>query len=717
MDLKGAKIFNFFHITSDIENVSESYKKVKVPHYQRPYKWGEELISRLIKDWNEQGGDGYFAGSLVTVVSDTNSHELVDGQQRFTTIFCANYIRYSVLRLCARQAFIQNKLRPIDKLLNDLMKTSRHLYVDFDFDEFSKNKSKLVELFEELPDQNREDKEELIDKLTSDFCELVGLPKMNEGDLDYNKQHEKILHENLTSNDVRLQYDRKSFNDSLISAMAKIRLSLSDQQYLSFNEVSDSNDEVEAKYIVALKCVFNEFEAMSVGKDPFLKAVDMAEKLGKFLNDIKLCVIQTGDKNDAYTLFEVLNDRALALDDLDLIKNQYYKVFCLKNNGLTEDEIDKVIEARETQWGDSVFGKKGDAERKLISFFSASYLTGNKEIDLKNNNTYRERLKIYLEDRGIYCKYDIERDFNLYQFVSVFLSEFNVGYKSRAVKALQAEYDVNKTPVYKLVHLLLALQLESVLSGFLNLIIKYFEVKTSSDFKLSLASDFFKKLALDDTVHTELHQSATKLWQLVLLAPDFKLPREASTQLIEGNNHRTSNFKILSQTYLTDDNKQNFDRWVDDWRYGNNDLKIKVLFARLLRMTKNDDGNLTLAGFQTAISDKEIGSLHLDHMEPSNPDTTYENVFFLGREREQYVNSLGNMFPLPADKNISKSNKPLHMAFSYLSGSGLGDHWLTKEAKSLFEVNSKDNVPDREFFLERKKKIKEHFYNAIRQYK
>lgn len=41
------------------------------------------------------------------------------------------------------------------------------------------------------------------------------------------------------------------------------------------------------------------------------------------LEHIKFCVIITGNENDAYTLFEVLNDRALDIEDLDLIKNLF----------------------------------------------------------------------------------------------------------------------------------------------------------------------------------------------------------------------------------------------------------------------------------------------------------------------------------------------------------------------------------------------------------
>ena len=94
MDLIGAWVVNFYRITDNINSTeTQSVKKIKVPHYQRPYSWGPEEVKNLIDDWKEEHERGndeeYFAGSIVTVKND-DFHSLVDGQQRFTTIFLAN---------------------------------------------------------------------------------------------------------------------------------------------------------------------------------------------------------------------------------------------------------------------------------------------------------------------------------------------------------------------------------------------------------------------------------------------------------------------------------------------------------------------------------------------------------------------------------------------------------------------------------------------------
>lgn len=58
-----------------------------IPIYQRNYEWEEEQISKLIEDINDIGpGQKYYLGTLVTFKRKDGSYELVDGQQRHTTL-------------------------------------------------------------------------------------------------------------------------------------------------------------------------------------------------------------------------------------------------------------------------------------------------------------------------------------------------------------------------------------------------------------------------------------------------------------------------------------------------------------------------------------------------------------------------------------------------------------------------------------------------------
>ena len=71
MDLKGAELRNFYAISQCInDRVGKNYG-VKVPHYQRPYRWEKENVEKLISDWNDhEKKTDYFSGSIVTVASD-----------------------------------------------------------------------------------------------------------------------------------------------------------------------------------------------------------------------------------------------------------------------------------------------------------------------------------------------------------------------------------------------------------------------------------------------------------------------------------------------------------------------------------------------------------------------------------------------------------------------------------------------------------------------
>ena len=60
-----------------------------IPMYQRNYAWGEPEISQLIQDIKDcQNTDRpkYYIGTLVTFKRHDGNLEVIDGQQRFTTL-------------------------------------------------------------------------------------------------------------------------------------------------------------------------------------------------------------------------------------------------------------------------------------------------------------------------------------------------------------------------------------------------------------------------------------------------------------------------------------------------------------------------------------------------------------------------------------------------------------------------------------------------------
>ena len=70
-----------------IEKILNGDDTYIIPIYQRNYEWEQPQIERLIRDINSIGeNERYYLGTLVTFKRNDGSYELVDGQQRHTTL-------------------------------------------------------------------------------------------------------------------------------------------------------------------------------------------------------------------------------------------------------------------------------------------------------------------------------------------------------------------------------------------------------------------------------------------------------------------------------------------------------------------------------------------------------------------------------------------------------------------------------------------------------
>ena len=71
--------------------------RFEIPSYQRPYSWTTREARELLDDVIEAMGDGqddYFLGSFVLVKQPSEKHaEVVDGQQRLTTLTTPKKLR------------------------------------------------------------------------------------------------------------------------------------------------------------------------------------------------------------------------------------------------------------------------------------------------------------------------------------------------------------------------------------------------------------------------------------------------------------------------------------------------------------------------------------------------------------------------------------------------------------------------------------------------
>ncbi len=74
--------------------VSEISGRFLVPSYQRGYRWGPDEVRRLLQDVEAAGEDPYYLQPIVVKKIGDDHWELIDGQQRLTTLYLIlRYIR------------------------------------------------------------------------------------------------------------------------------------------------------------------------------------------------------------------------------------------------------------------------------------------------------------------------------------------------------------------------------------------------------------------------------------------------------------------------------------------------------------------------------------------------------------------------------------------------------------------------------------------------
>ena len=74
-----------------------------IPEYQRPYAWEEDQIITLFEDLKnftekkiaDKNSDAYFLGSIVQFINDAGEQEIIDGQQRITSLLLLLRVIYT----------------------------------------------------------------------------------------------------------------------------------------------------------------------------------------------------------------------------------------------------------------------------------------------------------------------------------------------------------------------------------------------------------------------------------------------------------------------------------------------------------------------------------------------------------------------------------------------------------------------------------------------
>lgn len=88
----------------NVQSLLENKQKYFIPMYQRNYAWGEQEIDQLILDIQDyqHKNQKYYIGTLVVFERSNGSYEIIDGQQRFTTL--------TLLAICLKRLSKQEKI-------------------------------------------------------------------------------------------------------------------------------------------------------------------------------------------------------------------------------------------------------------------------------------------------------------------------------------------------------------------------------------------------------------------------------------------------------------------------------------------------------------------------------------------------------------------------------------------------------------------------------
>lgn len=760
MDLKGAKILSFENIGKAFLNGELSEEKYvnNIPHYQRPYKWTQENIKNLIEDWsNNQEDSSYFCGSTVAVINKSENNithlNIIDGQQRYTTLYLSTFISFLVSVELVKASLVQ-----IDYSQN---------FKEY-FDEMREILGQLVKLNNEQRDSLNKYRKELVDARLIEQKKLVSPQEVKSIEKIcvinlFNSLFNESYFQSLFSNNsvLYLRYDRPSYNKSLKKILIQSNLVITDTN--CFLEIVDEEEEEEkfskneVFYVNSLKILFELFKDRAIrnidlyknehsvrlysteGGSPLVNTLlSMMNELKKFKGDIQVCMIQTGEPDDAYTLFEVLNDRSLALDDLDLIKNQFYKHFVNKDNEeLSDSQKDDVLQELDELWVNSIFDGDTQYKNDLIAYLALVYITGSSNIKFDNSKDYRQVVKSHFEDLNCYNSEKLRRDFKVFLVCKILVEAFSIHKNFKDLNAIEAECDNNISNSGKLVKLLYAMDYVGVLSGFISFILHKIEGEVEGFKKIEIVQKLLKDLYSTDNLELDLNglykdcnKQAREIWSVSMMSADYSKPKEFTDKIILDIKNLNIKGDAIEVREITASEHasflQAFDKWLEGWKFNknkNDKLKLKILFSILLRCTLEgpkviyDKGNLS-----NSVQLDYIKNIEIDHMEPESYPKEKAHEYFEHHDRVNIVNSLGNIMPLFRTDNTKKIRAPLNLNWQRYEKGGFENHFLYLKSKDIFtknsDIKSGSNIatPKLDFFDQRNILLKSWIKEAMSTY-
>ncbi|MCQ2211178.1 MAG: DUF262 domain-containing protein [Paludibacteraceae bacterium] len=751
----------------DIQSLASSGNElnIRVNFYQRPYRWTAKKVTDLFEDYRENrvsalaGGNSfeYFLGAVV-LVDERNQQErdagrvwkyqVVDGQQRFTTLFLFNYIKYMLLIKKVDEAAQRNKSRDFNAGLEAMENCYKGFIGHNNVSIIEQANRNLSNAFD-TANQNRVAID--INDLNQWRQQVGWIANPDISSPSYYEDCKCAMQSFIQNENICISYENNAFNDCLRKALTQIVIKFSDASDAAFCEEPieeyDENDEtsVEFPYVIRAYGIFDQIKKLSreinpTINAPYEKLCSYITLIDEMLQYIKLCMIVTSDEDDAYKLFETLNDRSESVNDLELLKNYFFKTYT-ETSGEPQIAINNNISSLDTRWR-NIFFKYDELEPEIFEYMTV-FFTGNTG---KNTNERKRKLiKGYLAgynsgNRYTYNK--IAQDFTYMEYIQAIILRIHRMNMTTCRKSdedaqmsLYIENDSLSSVVKRALGLAMNMPYPVVVASIICDIIHNFIINGQQMPNF----DAYLNCVFDEvnckTYYPGLWKDACVLWKVIILSRNFESPKLLSDVLAASCNiNQLGNGRPIQKQLIQFDANileedtvvQEFDEWINEWKFSdsNGKIKIKNLFMHLFLKYDWDSTTDQLQLCQNIVRTYQTNAIKqdLDHMDARYVDRQNETRYFHYNlsDRTYYTNSLGNMMPLPVAINRGKHNTPMDDTIAAFSTENLNG-WIFDMVVGEFNNNNVvvngHNIPNENFFIQRKNRLAEYFKRVVKNQK
>lgn len=140
IDKSGKLLFTVAEIFSEDGYLFQKHKThFNIPHYQRGYKWEPSNVEKLLDDVNnfEMADGKFYCLQNITIISDGKQFNVIDGQQRLTTLTIILSYLGNKLLVKDKVRFPENSIRKFtNKFLNNIITNNDVDFPNEDWEEF-----------------------------------------------------------------------------------------------------------------------------------------------------------------------------------------------------------------------------------------------------------------------------------------------------------------------------------------------------------------------------------------------------------------------------------------------------------------------------------------------------------------------------------------------------------------------------------------------------